>query len=66
MNQAGVFPALKQRSTPLDGELPIYLQSGGVTVYKHFHFSVYGKFEQQRISEAKKIRALGLQADVAS
>jgi len=46
------------RSHPIKGleGLDIWYQSSEVTVFKHLHFSVYGKFERQK---QKELRAIG-------
>lgn len=62
MNQSGAFPELVNLSLTAGKGLPIYYQSGTTTVYKHLHFSVYGKFERRRLAEAEEIRLAGLQA----
>lgn len=38
------------------GPLAIWCRKGEVTVYRHLHFSVYGKFEQQKVQEIRKYR----------
>ena len=38
--------------------LEIWHKKGSVTVYKHLHFSVYGKFENQKQREIESIKSL--------
>lgn len=45
--------------TPLNREpLYIWYKRNNITVYKHLHFSVYGKYEQQKRIEIDKISGL--------
>lgn len=61
MNQTGAFPELHDLSLTAGKGLPIYYQSETTKIYKHLHFSVYGKFERRRLAEAEEIRLAGLQ-----
>lgn len=58
MRTSKAFPWLPHTSQPISGPLPILYGSGTKTVHSHLHFSVYGKFEQQKVSEAAAIRSL--------
>ncbi|GEM_PF-4904017 len=40
------------------GPLGVLWREGGRTVYSHLHFSVYGKFQEQKVREATAIREL--------
>lgn len=57
MNKNGAFPLLRLHADA-GQELPIFYNKNATTVYKHLHFSVYGKFESQRRLEAKAINLL--------
>lgn len=57
MNKSRVFPPLSLARDSLN-PLPIAFQSSQVTIYRHLHFSVYGKFERSRLEEAFVIRRL--------
>ena len=57
MRASGVFPWLESART-VNGELPILYRRGDCTVYRHLHFSNYGKFQRQMNEEALAIAAL--------
>lgn len=61
MNRAGVFPKLHNVNAVQEASLPIVYRSDHATFYKHLHFSVYGKFEKQRLAQASAIRSIALQ-----
>lgn len=52
MYKSGQFPWLRAKPIGLDGPLGIYYQKPEKTVYKHLHFSNYGKFVQRKSDEA--------------
>lgn len=58
MMATGQFPWLR----PLQGRarevLPLWARFGRKCIYKHLHFSVYGKFERQKQQELAAIRTL--------
>lgn len=58
MRATGLFPGLS--STPIEhgGPLSILFRVPGKIVYSHLHFSVYGKFQQQKEAEASAMRGL--------
>lgn len=58
MVATGVFPWLVTKPGRTDDPIEILYQRGEKTVYKHLHFSVYGKFQEQKIKEAAFIRSL--------
>lgn len=58
MNATEAFPWLAKTLKERFGPLGIYLRDSDTTVYSHLHFSVYGKFEKQKVEEAKAIREL--------
>ena len=64
MNRTGAFPMLRNINMDISPEpsLPVVFQTDRVTFYKHLHFSVYGKFEKQRLAQASEIRSIALQA----
>ncbi len=51
MHSSGQFPWLRSRPIGIDCPLAIYYQKPGKTIYKHLHFSNYGKFEEQKRKE---------------
>ncbi|MDP2405381.1 MAG: hypothetical protein U1D36_13100 [Hydrogenophaga sp.] len=57
MRKSGAFPWLGD-ATLSDGPLPIFYADGVRTVYKHLHFSNYGKFEARMHTKAQAIAAL--------
>ena len=58
MLATGQFKWLAKRPTEQLGPLGILYRQGKKAVYKHLHFSVYGKFEERKIIEAAAIRSL--------
>lgn len=58
MRSVGVFGWLPSRPVARLGPLGVLRQDGDRTVYSHLHFSVYGKFQEQKVAEAKEIRRL--------
>lgn len=60
MNQSNAFPRLNPTEKSTIAGLPVLYESGNTIVYKHLHFSVYGKFEAQRIAEASAIKNIAL------
>ena len=58
MRVTGLFPWLPRTSSEHLGTLNVLFSDRGKTVYSHLHFSVYGKFEQQKSAEAVAIRGL--------
>ena len=61
MRATGRFPWLPTTPTARTSPLGVFFQSGQKTVYSHLHFSVYGKFQQQKTDEAAAIHELLLQ-----
>lgn len=55
---SGAFPWLSNKPKECEGPLSILNRHPNKTVYKHLHFSVYGKFQQQKIQEAAFIGRL--------
>jgi hypothetical protein len=39
----------------LGGPLKVWRKTGSKTIYWHYHFSVYGKFEQKKAGQLKAI-----------
>lgn len=58
MRKSGHFPWLTKRAISRSGSLDVYLDANGTRVYKHLHFSVYGKFNTARLAQAADIRSL--------
>ncbi len=58
MHLSGQFPWLRTKPIGIDGPLAIYYQKPGKSVYKHLHFSNYGKFVQRKSQEAAVIGSL--------
>lgn len=58
MRSVGVFGWLPAGPVKRLGALSVLRQDGDRTVYSHLHFSVYGKFQEQKVAEAKEIRRL--------
>ena len=52
------FPWLPKKSERGAGPLGIIFRCGTKTVYSHLHFSVYGKFAEQKLQQATAIGAL--------
>ncbi len=48
------LPAVPEKG---NGPLAVWRRKGNVTIYRHLHFSVYGKFQQQKVREIDAIRA---------
>lgn len=57
MQKTNVFTGLHDAHTGLHPVLSVYKQ-GNPVIYKHLHFSNYGKFQAQKEQEAQAIRAL--------
>lgn len=51
MHSSGHFPWLSLKPIGMDGPLKIFHKRQGKTIYKHLHFSNYGKFEEQKRKE---------------
>lgn len=60
MLASGAFPWLAKKPQKNEGPLGIYNRFNYKTVYKHLHFSVYGKYQEQKILEAEFIGNLSL------
>lgn len=58
MNRTGAFPGFNSARTCSVTGLSVLFESSNIIVYKHLHFSVYGKYEAQRIAEASAIRCI--------
>lgn len=58
MRATRAFPWLPQAPVTRMGLLGVLFRSRSKTVYSHLHFSVYGKFEKQKVEEAAFIRSL--------
>jgi hypothetical protein len=58
MIQTGAFPWLQKKPLGKDGPLDILYRHHNKTVYKHLHFSNYGKFEEQKQHELAYVGGL--------
>ncbi len=58
MRLTGAFPWLQKKPPSKDGPLNILYHQPNKTVYKHLHFSNYGKFEVQKQQELAYIGSL--------
>lgn len=58
MRKTGVFPWLEDSPIGKSGSLDILFRNPNKTVYSHLHFSVYGKYERQKVEQAAAIRNL--------
>ena len=57
MQATGQFSWLAKRPTEQLGPFGVLFRQGKKAVYRHLHFSVYGKFEERKIIEAAAIRS---------
>ncbi|MCD6534118.1 MAG: hypothetical protein J7L25_08595 [Deltaproteobacteria bacterium] len=55
MKQSKCFPWLPLKTKPFDDALTVLVEFSNKTIYKHLHFSNYGKFKEQMHIESKKI-----------
>jgi hypothetical protein len=58
MKHSKCFPWLPAKINPFEGTLTVVKNFTDKTIYKHLHFSNYGKFKVQMNIEAKEIYAL--------
>lgn len=58
MSKTSAFPWLKRSPIEEVGSLGVLFRSPTKVVYSHLHFSVYGRFEQQKVEQAAAIRDL--------
>lgn len=58
MRGTGLFPWLPRAPIRSEGPLGVWFRVGRKTMYSHLHFSVYGKFAQQKAVEALAIRGV--------
>ncbi len=58
MKASKCFPWIPAKPVDEDGPLKIWLRTGSKTVYWHYHFSVYGAYEQQKKEQITAIAAL--------
>ncbi len=52
MRSSKAFSWLPEAPVTRQGPLDVLFRGNGKTVYSHLHFSVYGKFQKQKIAEA--------------
>jgi hypothetical protein len=48
MKESGHFPWMPAKPSSKEGPLGIWFRTEKKTVYWHYHFSVYGKFEEEK------------------
>lgn len=58
MRATGQFAWLPKQPVEQLGPLGILYRQGAKAVYRHLHFSVYGKFEERKVNEAAAIQSL--------
>jgi hypothetical protein len=58
MKASGHFPWIPSKPTSEGGPLKIWLRTERKTVYWHYHFSVYGKYEREKQRQLAAIAAL--------
>lgn len=58
MKTSDLFPWLPAKPTPTEGPLRIWYKTQTKTMYWHYHFSVYGKFEHEKKQQLAAIRSL--------
>jgi hypothetical protein len=58
MRSSGAFPWLGAAPSPFPSVLPVVWTQGDRTIYRHLHFSNYGKFQRQMDLEARAIASL--------
>ena len=58
MRATKAFPWLASLPTAQSGPLCVLYRSSTKEIYSHLHFSVYGKFEQRKIEEARAIGSI--------
>jgi len=58
LRSSKLFPWLLSSQIDSDGALKVLFRKPGKNVYKHLHFSTFGKFEQQKRQEIESIKAI--------
>ena len=58
MRDSFMFQWMPKVPSDTDGALKIWRRTGSKTIYWHYHFSVYGKFEQKKTDQLKAIGQL--------
>jgi hypothetical protein len=58
MRSSGAFPWIPKAPNDVGDDLRIWHRAGGKTVYWHYHFSVYGIFEEGKTKQLQAIRRL--------
>jgi hypothetical protein len=58
MRASGLFPWMPEVPIDVGGSLPIWHSNGRRTIYSHYHFSVYGKFEKGLTEQISTIHRL--------
>lgn len=58
LRKTGLFDWLPNKPNHTNNALGIWARKGATVVYSHLHFSVYGKFEEEKSRQLKAIGAL--------
>jgi len=58
MRASGFFPWMPKLPTDNGEDLKVWHTQGGRTIYWHYHFSVYGLFEERKTKQLNAIRRL--------
>ena len=58
MRRSSMFPWMPKAPSDTGGPFKIWRKTGPKTIYWHYHFSVYGKFEQKKTDQLKAIGQL--------
>lgn len=58
MRESSMFHWMPKVPSDTGGALKIWRKTGSKTIYWHYHFSVYGKFEQKKTAQLKAIGQL--------
>ena len=58
MRESSMFEWMPKLPSDTGGALKIWRKTGSKTIYWHYHFSVYGKFEQKKTDQLKAIGQL--------
>jgi hypothetical protein len=58
MRESSMFEWMPKVPSDTGGPLKIWRKTGPKTIYWHYHFSVYGKFEQKKTDQLKAIGQL--------
>ena len=62
MRKSGLFPWIPDKPMDVGEELKVWRRTAEKTVYLHYHFSVYGAFEEEK---RRQLQAIGRLIDVS-